>query len=354
MKKKKFLSSMCFLLICLLSLSLTCYAETNKSGSMVYASGEQLDYIYELLQNDSYDLKKALEIDSLTIVKESITPVYTLNLSEYAQSKKLNVVPMWRSHSGLTNNENGNVYVAKTVTLDKQFGGNIMFYIENGVAYNMMYTPSEYSPIWEETISNRYSASASYADHAARISVALKETEFISVYDVKYVFIDSLGGFFYVSNDKHDMFFATGFVSANSSDNPIDNVDYAIEAKGELLNIANDYWTKEKNFLAEKAKWEAMHPGKVWDKTGGAGVSPIITGCSQVDNILDIGSYLNIDYSLPFYQEYNDKSVNDVKINANDVDIRVILVLVGVTVVIVFITIGIMARMRKQGKRSVK
>lgn len=353
MKKKKLLSSICFLLICLLTLSLTCYAETNKSGSMVYTSGEQLDQIYELLQSDSYDLKKALEINSLIILKESITPVYTLNLSEYARSKKMNVVPMWRSHSGLTSNGKGNVYVAKIVTLDKQFGGNIMFYIENGVAYNMMYTPSEYSPMWGAS-DDKYPASTSYADHASRISVALKETEFVSVYDVKYVVIDSVGDFFYVSNDKHDRFFATGYVSVNSSNSSIDDVDFSMEATGELLNIANDWWSKEKTYLEEKAKWEAMHPGEIWDMTGEAGVAPIITGCSQMNNILDIASYLNIDYSLSSNQDFNDKSVNDSDVTVNNVDTKEILGLVGVTAGIVFITICVMTRKRKQSRKSVK
>lgn len=352
MKKNKLLASICFLLICLLTLSLTCYAEPDKSGSMVYTSGKQMDQIYELLQSDSYDLKKMLEVNSLTILKESITPVYTLNLSEYAQSKKMNVVPMWRSHSGLTSNGTGNVYVAKAVTLDKQFGGNIMFYIENGAAYNMMYSPSEYSPMWGAS-DDKYPASTSYADHASRISAALKEAEFVSVYDVKYVVIDSVGDFFYVSNDKHDRLFAAGYVSVNSSNKPIDNVDFSMEVTGELLNIANDWWAKEKTYSEEKAKWEAMHPGETWDMTGEVGVLPIITGCSQINNILDIASYLNIDYSLSSNQEINDKSVNDINVTANRVDTKVILGLVGVTAGVV-LTICVIRRIRRQSRKSVK
>lgn len=352
MKKKKVISSICFLLICLLTLSLTCYAESNKGDSMVYTSGEQLNQIYDLLQNDSYDLKKLLEINSLTIVKESITPVYTLDLLEYAQSKKMNVVPMWRSHSGLESNGNGNVYVAKLITLDKQFGGNIMFYIENGVAYNMIYTPSEYSPTWV-TGDAKYPASISYADHATRISAALKESGFVSVYDVKYVVIDSLGDFFYVKNDRHNRFIATGYVSVNSANNPIENIDYSVDATGELLGIASDYLAKEQTYLEEKAKWEATHPGEIWDMTGGSGLSPIITGCSQVNNILDIASYLNIDYSLSSNQEFNDKSVNDIDVTVNHVDTMVILGLVGVTAGIV-LTICVMTRIRKQSRESIK
>jgi hypothetical protein len=116
---------------------------------------------------------------------------------------------MWRSHTGLIGNGEGNVYIAKTITSGGQFGGNIMFYIEDGVAYNMMYTPSEYSPILPEK-GNRYPASASYADHAKRIATALDEKNIISPYDVKYVVADMIGDFYYINNASHNVFVAVG------------------------------------------------------------------------------------------------------------------------------------------------
>lgn len=311
MKNKRLLGFTLCLLICLITLSIPCFADSDSADSMVYASGEQLNQIYEALQKDSYDFKNALEIDSLTIVKESITLVYTLNMLEYAKSGKLNVVPMWCSHTGLESRGNGNVYIAKTITSDKQYGGNIMFYIENGVAYNLNYSPSEYSPMWEKA-GGMYPASSSYADHAARISSALKETNFVSVHDVKYVVIDSVGEFFYVSNAKHNDLISTGYVSTNASNKPIETIDYSIDATEELLNIAKDYSDKTEAYLKEKAEWEAMHPGEIWDVTGGVGISPIITGCSRVDNILDIASYLNIDYSVDFESANNFENAADV------------------------------------------
>ena len=178
MKKKKILGAISFILICLLTLSLTCYAESNKSGAMVYASGKQLDQIYESFQSDSSDIKIMLETYSLTVVKESITPVYTLSLSEYAQSGKMNIVPMWCSHSGLESNGKGNVYVAKTITSEKQYDGKLLFYVENGTAYNLLYEFSAYSPMLPDDLPGSASdaASPSYADHAQRISSALGET----------------------------------------------------------------------------------------------------------------------------------------------------------------------------------
>ena len=353
MNKKKILGAISFILICLLTLSLTCYAESNKSGAMVYASGEQLDQIYESFQSDSSDIKIMLETYSLTVVKESITPVYTLSLSEYAQSGKMNIVPLWCSHSGLESNGKGNVYVAKTLTSEKQYEGTLTFFVENGTAYFFMHTFSVNSPFWQDDFSDSasYAASPSYADHAKRISSALGETNLISAHDVKYVLIDSLGSFFYIKNNKHDRFFSTGYISAsNSSTKPNGIVDYSIDATGELWNLANDYWAKEKAFLAEKAEWEAKHPGEVWDKTGGIGVSPIVSECSHVDNILDIASYLNIDYSinysLPEYQELNNENVNDTDIHPI-VDAGLVLGFVGAAIVIGF-TVFIVVRKKRR------
>ena len=308
-KTKRLIALFLSLIMIIFSMSMMAYAETAKNSSIIYATGEQLDQIYNLLQNDSYDLKKMLELDSLTVLKESITPVYTLSLSDYAQTQEMNVIPMWKSHSGLSDDGSGNVYVAKTITLDKQFGGNIMFYIENGVAYNMLYTPSEHAPMWSG-IANWYPASASYADHASRISTILNETEFVSIYDVKYVFIDSLGAFFYVNNDKYDRFFSIGYIPVASSSSLSDKVDYSIDVRSDLLDIANEYWEWEKNCLKEKAEWEATHPGETWDIVMGDGVSPIVTGCSHIENILDIDTYLNIDAMKESPDIYND---NDIK-----------------------------------------
>ena len=210
------------LLILLFAAIMPCYANADKSESMVYKSGEELDRIYEMIQKDSYDFHLALEMNSLDVIKESITPVYEVDLLDTAQSGSIIIIPMWRSHTGLIGNGEGNVYIAKTITSDGKFGGNIMFYIEDGVAYNMIYTPSEYSPILPER-GTRYPASASYADHAKRIANALDEKSIISPYDVKYVVADMIGDFYYINNASHNVFVAVGYVSLNETSNsPVD------------------------------------------------------------------------------------------------------------------------------------
>lgn len=339
MKNKKILCSICLLLIYLMTLSLTCFAKTDKRDSMVYASGEQLDEIYELLQDDSFNEKKSLEIDSLTILKESITPVYTIDLLECARSQEISIKPMWKSHTGLESDGSGNVYIAKLITSDKQFAGSIIFYIENGVAYRTYVSYSEYAPDWN---CKSYDASPSYADHAARIADILGEDDFVSVYDVKYVLINDLGSFFYVNNGKHNKLISTGYIYTEDASKSIHGMNYSMDTTTELLNIANDYLAKYEAHLKRVAEWEAAHPGERWNTTGDDIISPIISECSHVDNILDIASYLNIDYSLPAYQEIDNNT------RVDNIDPMVILCLVGVAIIIASVIICIVIRTKKK------
>lgn len=303
-----------FLVFCVLVFLLAsfapCYAGSEEE-SMVYEHGEKLDIIYETIQKDSYDLHLALKYSSLKVLKESITPVYEVDLLGTARSGEITIIPMWRSHTGLLGDGVGNVYTAKTITSDGKFGGNIMFYIENGVAYNMIYSPSEYSPMWFEN-GYHYPASASYADHAKRIAAVLKEKDMISPHDVKYVVADTIGEFFYVDNAAHSVFVSVGYISNNETGNVL--TDYYIDETG-LINLAKEYSQKREDLLNEKASWEASHPGEIWFKAGANGLSPIMSDCSSVDNIIDITDYLNIDIKAMQVSQESDISnkINNTK-----------------------------------------
>ena len=306
---KKIILVFCVLVFLLASFA-PCYADSEEE-SMVYEHGEKLDIIYETIQKDSYDLHLALKVSSLKVLKESITPVYKVDLLETARSGEITIIPMWCSHTGLLGDGVGNVYTAKTITSDGKFGGNIMFYIEKGVAYNMIYSPSEYSPMWFEN-GNHYPASASYADHAKRIAAVLKEKDMISPHDVKYVVADTIGEFFYVDNAAHSVFVSVGYISNNETGNFL--TDYYMDEAG-LINLAKDYSQKREDFLNEKASWEASHPGEIWDKTEVYGLSPIMSDCSSVDNIIDITDYLNIEIKAMQVSQESDISnrVNNTK-----------------------------------------
>lgn len=299
MKKTMILSLVSFMLI----FSIPCSANSIMDDSMVYASGNRLNQVYEALQKDSFVYKKVLESYSVTVIKESITPVYTIDLLDYAETRKLDIRPMM--HTGEPADDGiGDVYIAKTITSDRKYGGNIMFSVKDGIAEGMIYSPSAYSATQTSPVGS-YAASSSYADHAVRIKTALNASDIIPVEDVRYVFINGMGGFFYIKNNEYDILFAVGNINADASDSSTSQLDYSIDPHTELLNIADAYSEEYNKFLAEKTEWEAAHPGKLWNATGFNGVSPIVSDCSQVDNIIDIAEYLNIDYSRDFLVSTN-------------------------------------------------
>jgi hypothetical protein len=120
----------------------------------------------------------------------------------------------------------------------------------------------------------------------------------------------------------------------------------------ELLTVAKDYSARVEAHLKEKAEWEAMHPGEMWDRVGFVGTSPIITECSHIDNVLDIASYLNIDYSLSHNQKSNDENINGTDIRAA-VDVKVVLGLIVIAIIIAFSTICIILRIKKNSRKSI-
>lgn len=270
-----------------------CHAsEFYEEKSMIYATGSDQETIYKLLQKDSFDFKKSLDSLSLTVVKESISPVYTIDLLEYAETGVINVKPSLAGKESTDNKNNrGNVYIAKTITTQQEFGGNIMFYVEDNVAYSMFFTPSD-----KTNNVSRYQASCSYADHAVRIQNRLKEDKFVSVYDIKYVIINSVGDFFYISNNKHNTLIPVGYISSDASDLGFTaQVDTLIHVDSDLKTLADNRLEEHKAFIRKKEQWEKEHPGELWDYTGDNSVSPLISGCSQVDNIQNIAEYLNLD-----------------------------------------------------------
>ncbi len=269
--------------------------------TMVYASSEKQEQLYKLLQEGDCAQFLSRHCPDLIILKESITPVYTIDLLEYAETEKLNMRPMWWSKS---NDEigidigKGNAYIAKAVTSENQFAGNIRFFIKDGVAYIRQVTLSEHT--WgnyaEDGETLPYAASCSYADHASRIAEILKEDGPIFARDIKYVeAYHNQGDFFYVKNDKHDILISVGTIYPATAEKDQVHTDYTLDPHTPLLEIAKRCLRAQEVFLAEKAAWEAEHPGEVWNQIGSGGVEAIVSECSRVDNILDIAAFLRED-----------------------------------------------------------
>ncbi|MBQ9797616.1 MAG: hypothetical protein IJW50_07825 [Clostridia bacterium] len=272
MRRLTFIMAISILLLSILS----CTApESIDEYEMVFLTGDKLDYVYDLLLDDSSDYKKLLEHYSLTIVKESITPIYTVDLLEYAKN----------GHFILTLH-GSNMYIAKIITAENEFAGNVAFYIKDGVARHGGDTLSNKHPLFIGPGGN-YLASCSYADHAWRIQEILNKNEFVSPYDVKYVSIEYVGDFFYVKNNGEDVFIPVGFMKCDETDTePIEPIDLSLFVDTQLKVFADSQ-------LEEYNKWKQEYHGLF--EVGEFRMAQIYSGCSRVDNIMNIHEYLNID-----------------------------------------------------------
>ena len=132
----------------------------------------------------------------------------------------------------------------------------------------------------------------------------------------------------------------------------------------ELLTLAKKQLARYEAFLKEKAEWEAANPGKTWDRVGGYSVSPIMSGCSQVENIVDIAAYLNIDYSLPSNPDFGGGIVNDNEVNnendnsisnENDAFLNSKMILITTSIAtIALLTVAITVWINKRNKQRLK
>ena len=277
--------------VILLLSTIPCVAEKAEGSGMVYASGIELENAYEALKQEgassSNSVAKILKYDGLSIVKESITPVYTINLLEYSKTSELSIVPWYAGK-----NMDCRVYSSKMVDENGEYSGFMRFYIENGIAYRIHSSPQPFKDYEYQ------SASTSYADHAKRIQKILKLDNLVSPVDVKYVMIDGVGDFFCVKNQEQTHFVSVGMIP-NSSLEQSENfqTDYVLDC-AQLKQIADQQLERHNALLAEMEQWKKEHPGEEWNATGSDNGQPVVNQCSEVDNILNIAEYLNIDFTV--------------------------------------------------------
>ena len=316
-------------------LSLPCSAE-ELSPAMVYASGEELQYVFDSTQKEDSEFYKLLGYDGLSVVKETISPVYTIDLFEYSRTNEMTVVPLY---SGEKNEDK--VYIAKMIDKKSEYAGFIQFYVKGGIAYRMcsLDYPLDYE-------NSSIQASPSYADHAERIRKCLNADSLISPYDVKYLCLDGLGDFFYIKNQNYDRLIAVGVVSDKDGRNSADVItDYSLD-RAELKQIADSQREQRDKMLAEKEAWEKEHPGETWVMIGGGyGTSYTDGVCSQIDNIQNVAEYLNIDYSLNRAVDYKTALSKDAE-SKNTV--LIVTVCVSVLIVSFVLFMVVIAKRKKQ------
>jgi hypothetical protein len=255
-------------------------------GETVYGTKAEQDAVYEIVQK-SAALMERMNRDEITVLKESIMPIYVASLYEYAETGNFTVRRDTIRGNGLT-------YWANTVTADGLFAGNLRFYVLDGVAYMNGFEPT---PVLEHLFhsdigfgSNEFLISQNYADHAKRVQSLTGRESFVPISEVRYVGVEGLGNVFYINNGKTE-----AIVHIYGGDGVFTRGEGEIVYVGDesLKKFAAEKLAERKAYRAEKAAWEAANPGQTWTVTGGGMVADVgISG--EVDNILKVVEYLGI------------------------------------------------------------
>ncbi len=245
------------------------------SETLFYASSEEQERVYELIMSD-YVIKAELEESSLAVVKESIAPMYSVDLSEYSKTGELT--------DRRKPTDNGRwIYIAKVITANGEFAGNLRAYIgDDFVSCNFI---ESYAYAVSENRSNTgwYLESWSYADHAEEIKEILGADEIIPATDVKYV-TTGIGDFFFIENEQYKVLIPVGIYTANESRDmqfgfyrSVSDVQ-RLDEGAELKEYADNYLVLAENQV-----------------DGNTPEVYISRECNSVNNIIDINSYLGIE-----------------------------------------------------------
>lgn len=255
-------------------------ADTNDS---IYAGIEDQEYIFSCLKKES-SAALFLQQNGIILIKETITPIYTLSLSEFAEDDTIEIKPFL----GPADFQNQQVYIAKTVTENNEFAGNIKLCVKDGEAHILSFNPSD--AIKDRSDSTPYHASCSYADHASRIAAMLKSDELLHPENVRFVSIHGyemrLGECFYIIKGSKEFFIPVGYINVDSPETDI------VITREELKEYALKDTAAYNEYINKLEEWKKDHPDTNWIPVGsGSTGSELKSGCSSVENIIDINSW---------------------------------------------------------------
>ncbi len=252
-------------LCCALTVLFTvmCYASASSCAS-VYVSDDDREKLSYMLENNSVNIRPFIESDGYKILTETISQVYYVDLLSFSKTNELEIKPVDLGK------EDTRLYIAKVLDKNDNFVGNLYFRVTDDTVYHSLFT---YVSKNEEFSSP---ASCSYADHAERIQRCLKEDTPVPETDVTFVTIERLGTFFYINNEKHNVFVGVGDLNAQN--------DYVLNID-QLKEIADKRQKEYEAFLAAKEEWEKNHPGEEYLVYGGEYQTDVLIESSDITDM---------------------------------------------------------------------
>ena len=271
-------------------------AETQQDN--VYASVAEQERIYKIAK-ETCSHNKLLDNCNVEILKESISPVYGVDMLEYAKTDEFKPESAKAMYNKSENKQymSKESYIAKLVhKSDGRYAGNIRFGIDDDQVRG---TSCEIIPEFNVLFQNEsWNASCSYADHANRIKNMLGLSEIVPPENVKFMLINYVGYFFYVTVGEESYLIPLGRIYKEGKAPASVWGDRVIPF--ETIKKEADRQLKDhEDYLKAKAEWEATHPGEEYSSFGGSSSQSITVSIGEIDNINNIREYLGMEMGEP-------------------------------------------------------
>ena len=171
------------------------YADETDTYFIMWDENEAVvEPFLDMEKNPRADIndKSVITIDHMSIVKESIIPMYIMDVYSYAETGVLKIYPEVYE----LNNSEINVFQVDLMTDDGKYGGVIQFYIKDGKAYHLLEIPSHHKLMKEgtEPANKNYEIINGYFTNVENVKKVLK-IENISdrdEKDIRYVTVEGL------------------------------------------------------------------------------------------------------------------------------------------------------------------
>lgn len=203
------------------------------------------------------DLYRVLTYGELTVAPESVLPVYWVDTVAFAETGVFAPVPLVCSQDG------GDIYIAKLLTKDGEFGGNLQYCVHDGAAHFFSLSVSVATESVPDANWN-YDGSCNLADNAARFEALFGRP--VSTETVQFVQMEGIGCGFYFPEER-----ALVYLAREGKEGAPEGS--AIPVDGEALREdAKRYKAYREEQARQAEEWLKEHPGKTllgYTYTGG-------------------------------------------------------------------------------------
>lgn len=200
------------------------------------------------------ELSRILTYGELTVEPGSVQPVYVVNSVVFAETGEFAPAPLVCSQDG------GSVYIAKLLTKDGKFGGNLQFCVKDGSAhFSYMSVSASTDDVPEANC--KYEGSCSLADNAVRFEALLRKP--VSTENVQYVILEGVASGFYFPEEG-----AFVYLAYEGRENTAEGSAASVS---DLLEEAKRYKAYREDAAQRVEEWEKEHSGEaLFGYTGGA------------------------------------------------------------------------------------